>query len=89
MNILFLDSIDKETYGGYQNWIRLVAMELIKRGHKITIAGRPDSEYLRRVGEADEHIVQYPLKLSGDFHPVTISKLKPMFYAGKNIQITP
>ena len=48
MNILFFDAIDKATFGGYENWICLTAEQLADRGHQVTIAGRPDSEYLRR-----------------------------------------
>jgi hypothetical protein len=49
MNVLFLDSIEKETFGGMEEWIRLVAHGLARRGHRITVAGRPGSKYLERV----------------------------------------
>ena len=46
MKILFLDSIETGTYGGMEEWIRLVGSGLADRGHKITIGGRKDSEFL-------------------------------------------
>ena len=77
MNILFLDSIEKETYGGMEEWIRLVATGLSARGHDVTIAGREDSSFLKRVTAKDVSgsISLLPLAISGDFNPVTIAKI--------------
>ncbi len=76
MNILFLDSVDKDTFGGYQNWISLVSKGLCEKGHTVFAAGRPGSEYLRRVGEVNKRIKKFPLDISGDFNPFTITKIK-------------
>ncbi len=76
MNILFLDSINKTTYGGMEEWIRLTAQGLAGKGHRITIAGRPGSEFLRRAGLTVDSINLLELEISGDFHPGTISCLK-------------
>ena len=76
MNILFLDSIEKETYGGMEKWIRLTAAGLSKRGHQVTVAGRPGSEFLRRVASTGHSIRILELDISGDFNPVTIARLK-------------
>ncbi len=86
MNVLFLDSIEKKTYGGYQNWIRLVAKGLVEKGHGVFIAGRPGSEYLRRVGEGDARINRSPISISGDFNPFTIRKISRLI-DDKNIDI--
>lgn len=76
MNILFLDSVDKKTFGGYQNWISLISIGLIDKGHNVFVAGRPGSEYLRRVGQASDRICKIPLNISGDFNPFTIRRLR-------------
>ena len=72
MNLLFLDSIDKKTFGGYQNWISLVSRGLCEKGHKAVLAGRPGSEYLRRVGEVNPKAKKIPLDISGDFNPLRV-----------------
>jgi glycosyltransferase involved in cell wall biosynthesis len=76
MKLLFLDSVDRRTYGGYENWIVLVAQHFVGRGHQVTVAGRPGSEYLRRAAAASDQIEILELPISGDFNPVTICKLK-------------
>jgi len=86
MNILFLDSVDKTTFGGYQNWISLVSKGLCDRGHNVYAAGRPNSEYLRRVGEVNKKIDKFPLDISGDFNPFTILKIK-RFLDQENIDL--
>ena len=75
MNILFLDSIDKEIYGGMEEWIRLVGAGLQMKGHNIYIAGRRESKFLERVSANNPEIEQIPLDISGDFNPITIAKL--------------
>ena len=86
MNILFLNSIEKETYGGMEEWIRLTAGALRKRGHDIIVAGRTGSEYLRRVAESTKDAIILGLHISGDFDPFTISRLKKIINKNK-IQI--
>ncbi len=76
MNILFLDSIESGVYGGMEEWIRIVADGLAAREHNVTVAGRPGSEFLRRLGETTKGVKPLPIELSGDFNPSTISKLK-------------
>jgi glycosyltransferase involved in cell wall biosynthesis len=83
MNILFLNSIEKETYGGMEEWIRLAAKGLAQRGHDVTVAGRRGSEYLRRVSSTSPAVRTLELDISGDFNPVTISKLKKFLSANK------
>jgi len=79
MNLFILDSIDINTFGGYQNWINLTAPALAKRGHKVTIAGRPHSEYLRRFKVTGDSVRVFEIEISGDFNPLTIVKLKKQF----------
>lgn len=76
MNLLFLDSIESDVYGGMEEWIRLVASGLVQRGHRVRVIGRPGSRFLERL-ERETHNVQLePLDISGDFHPGTIARLK-------------
>ena len=79
MNLLFLDSIDIKTFGGYQNWISLMAPELAGRGHQITIVGRPNSEFIRRFRKRSVDVNVFELAISGDFNPFTICKLAGRF----------
>ena len=76
MNILFLDSIEPQTYGGMEEWIRLTAGGLAERGHHVVLAGRPGSEFLNRVGGGNASLTTVALNISGDFNPATIAKLK-------------
>lgn len=78
MNLLFLDSIENDVYGGMEEWIRLVASGLVQRGHRVRVIGRPKSRFLERL-ERETHNVQIePLDISGDFHPGTIARLKKL-----------
>lgn len=74
MNLLFLNSIEKETFGGMEEWIRLVAHGLRARGHSSLVAGRLNSEFLRRVAKSGVETIS--LDISGDFNPVTIAGLR-------------
>jgi glycosyltransferase involved in cell wall biosynthesis len=76
MNILCLDSIERETYGGMEKWISLTATGLAKRGHNVTAAGRSGSEFLRRIGVTSSDIRILELDISGDFNPATITRLR-------------
>ncbi len=78
MNLLFLDSIEKETYGGMEEWIRLVASGLVGKGHRVRVVGRPSSRFLDRLERETEHVQLTPLEISGDFHPGTIASLKSL-----------
>ncbi|MCH7691094.1 MAG: glycosyltransferase family 4 protein [candidate division Zixibacteria bacterium] len=75
MNLLFLDSIDKDTYGGMEEWIRLVGAGLHRKGHNIYISGRDNSKFLKRVSADNPELKQIPLNISGDFNPVTIARI--------------
>ncbi|UCD63939.1 MAG: glycosyltransferase family 4 protein [Candidatus Zixiibacteriota bacterium] len=75
MRIAFLNSIETETYGGMEEWIRLVASGLIDRGHRVYLIGRPGSRFLSRVGGSLPAAAVVPLPISGDFNPVTINRL--------------
>ena len=86
MKLLFLNSIEAETFGGMEEWIRLVASGLASRGHDVTVAGRPGSKYLQRVAATADEVGILELEISGDFNPVTIGKLK-QFIARDEIEV--
>ena len=75
MNILFLDSVDRQTFGGYQNWISLLAPALKKKGYDITVAGRPDSSFIRRLRAQQPTPRIMEIAISGDFNPATIYRI--------------
>jgi glycosyltransferase involved in cell wall biosynthesis len=68
--ILFLNSIRENVWGGGENLIYNYSVHLIKRGHKIYIAGRKNSEFLSHF--SPEKINLIPMKIKGDFDPVNI-----------------
>ncbi len=71
--ILFLNSIRKNVWGGGENLIYNFAIHLTRKGHRIWVAGRKDSEFLRHFSEIEVGLL--PLKIRGDFDPFTISHL--------------
>ncbi len=76
MNILFIDSIEKNIYGGMEEWIRLVANGLTRMGHSVTICTRKDSEFIKRLEDKLTKVNLLPLEISGDFNPSTIKQIR-------------
>ncbi len=76
MNLMFLDSIPEDVYGGLESWIGMVSAGLVRRGHKVLAVGRPGSEYLRRTSLASSEITTVGLNISGDFNPVTVLAIR-------------
>ena len=76
MNILFIDSIEKNIYGGMEEWIRLVAVGLTGMGHSVTICTRKDSEFIKRLEDKLTKVTLLPLEISGDFNPSTIKQIR-------------
>ncbi|MCP4685977.1 MAG: glycosyltransferase, partial [bacterium] len=76
MNLLFLNSIETEVFGGIESWIGFVSRGLLARGHRISIAGRPGSEFIRRTVAAAPGVETLELRISGDFNPFTIGKVR-------------
>lgn len=83
MNLLFLNSVNEKTYGGMEEWIRLAASGLAKRGHSLTICGRKKSEFLRRLKNLEPDLEICELEISGDFNLFTISRLKDIIVQNK------
>lgn len=76
MNILFIVSIEKNVYGGMEEWIRLVAKGLTGMGHSIAICARKDSEFIKRLEIKSSKVTLLPLEISGDFNPSTIKQIR-------------
>lgn len=79
LNILFINSI--KIYGGGEIWMITAAKELINRGHNLAIICRPDSQ-LRNFSE-QSGIDTIPLRIGGDFDPITIYKFAGIFRRNK------
>jgi glycosyltransferase involved in cell wall biosynthesis len=76
MNLLFLDSVDRRIFGGYENWILLTARHFSERGHRVSAVGRPGAEYLRRASAFSDKIEVVELPISGDCNPLIIYRIK-------------
>ncbi|MDH4221948.1 MAG: glycosyltransferase family 4 protein [candidate division Zixibacteria bacterium] len=68
--VLFLNSIHENVWGGGENLIYNFATHLVRRGHKIWVAGRKGSEFLSPFTGDDINLI--PLKIRGDFDPWNI-----------------
>jgi len=76
MNVMFLNAIEKNTFGGVEHWMARTASALAGRGHRVWAVGRNGSKYLERAKQTEYDVGTIELNLSGDFNPVTIFKLK-------------
>lgn len=83
MKVAFLNSIEKTTYGGMEEWIRLVSGGLVRRGHEAMLIGRPDSVYLKRSAGANRAVRTAALNISGDFNPFTVRSIKRLLHSHK------
>jgi glycosyltransferase involved in cell wall biosynthesis len=66
MSLLVLDPVGAEGWGGVERWLWDLAVGLRERGHRVSIAGRPGSRWLRRAADAGFSLCEVPLR--GDFH---------------------
>ncbi|RMF61126.1 MAG: glycosyltransferase family 1 protein [Calditrichaeota bacterium] len=73
MNILFLNSIGKDVWGGGEKWMLLVGEGLTGRGHKAYYSGREGSLFLRRCEATGFQTL--PLTVGSDFSLPTIWKI--------------
>jgi glycosyltransferase involved in cell wall biosynthesis len=77
LNIFFLNSVAETSWGGGEKWMLKAAEGLQKLGHHIIFGGRENSIFLERCKAAG--FPTYPLFISGDFNPRTISRLRQIF----------
>ena len=81
MNILVLNSIHKEIWGGGEKWMTTTAAGLRDKGHQVTVAGRQDSQFLKKASELGLAI--FPVKIGGDFSLPVILKLAKFYKQNK------
>lgn len=70
MNIFFLNSIDRDTFGGGEKWMVHAADSLGRKGHKVTVAGRAKSKFLEYA--AKQGLRNLTIEIGFDFNPVKI-----------------
>ena len=73
LTVLFMNSIAKTVWGGGEKWMITAALELMKRGHAVTLGCRPGSVLMTRADEAGVYTV--PLGTRFDFDPFKIRKI--------------
>ncbi|MCB0259076.1 MAG: glycosyltransferase family 4 protein [Calditrichaeota bacterium] len=77
MNIFYMNSVGKETWGGVEKWMLLSARGLRDRGHRVHCCGRPDSLFLQACAKAE--FSTFPLDIGSDFGPGNIARLAAFF----------
>ena len=68
MQLLFINSIHPRKFGGGEKWMIKAAAGLTRAGHRVYVAGKPDSEILRAAGAAG--VAARALPIHGDLDPV-------------------
>lgn len=84
MNILFMNSIGVNTWGGGEKWMLTTGGGLRERNHRVFFAGRNDSLFLRRCQE--HHFPTLPLNIKGDLGLGNIWRLM-RFYREHHIDV--
>lgn len=74
LNILFINSIQSNKWGGVEKWMITVAKGLKKKGHSVYVCDRPDGRFIGRAKESG--ITIFPLNFRGDIDPLTSLSLK-------------
>jgi glycosyltransferase involved in cell wall biosynthesis len=81
MNILFLNSIHKQIWGGGEKWMVTTAAGLRDKGHTVYFSGRQGSKFLEKA--AALHFETFPLKMGSDYSLLVILKLAKLFSSQK------
>jgi len=64
MNLLFMNPIEEEVWGGVERWMTTVAGAMKDRGHGVLVSGRPHSLWLDRARKQGLDVL--PVELKGD-----------------------
>ncbi|MCD6336528.1 MAG: glycosyltransferase family 4 protein [Candidatus Latescibacteria bacterium] len=67
MNILFVNSIHKDVWGGGEKWMVEVGAALRRRGHGIILSGRSYSKFVHRAER--KGLETLPMNIHADFDP--------------------
>lgn len=81
MHVLFLNSVDRRTYGGMEEWIRLTASGLLERKCHVTVVGRTDAIWLERIRPNVPGASILELPIAGDLGPIVIGRLRRILAA--------
>ena len=81
MNILVLNSIHEDIWGGGEKKMINTAVGLREKNHKIWIGGRPNSIFLSR--SAKLGLSTFPLKFGSDFSLFSIQRIANFFFKNK------
>jgi glycosyltransferase involved in cell wall biosynthesis len=79
VNVLFLNSIREQVWGGGEKWMLTAGSGLRERGHGVIFAGREGSLFLERCAEVG--FATIPLRIGSDFGPGNIIGLRGIFRA--------
>jgi glycosyltransferase involved in cell wall biosynthesis len=74
MNILFLNSMKSDEFGGGEKWMIAAATGLQQRGHLVILAGKAHSLFVKKALEATISTACFNIK--GDFSPLTTWKIR-------------
>jgi glycosyltransferase involved in cell wall biosynthesis len=73
MNILFLNSMNPDEFGGGEKWMIAAAKGLQSRGHRVTLAGKEKARFVKNAQQAALATVYLDIK--GDFNPRAIWRI--------------
>ena len=68
MNILFINSIGREKFGGGEKWMINAAKCLAQKGHTVALAGKKNSQLLKHASEND--ILTHIIDIHADISPL-------------------
>jgi glycosyltransferase involved in cell wall biosynthesis len=68
LNILFLNSIGRDKFGGGEKWMVTAAKSLAQKGHNVTLASRNNSRILRYA--AERGVRTAVIEIHADFSPL-------------------
>ncbi|MFH1143864.1 MAG: glycosyltransferase [Candidatus Eisenbacteria bacterium] len=84
MNILFLNSIGRDTWGGGEKWMLTAAAGLRRRGHQVCLSARQHGALIARGRELG--LPALPLAIRGDFNVWAAWQLR-RFIAARDVEI--
>ena len=73
MNILFINSIGRNKFGGGEKWMVNAAKGLTERGHSVVLASKKNSKILQYASERGVRTEVF--EISGDISPLTTMKI--------------
>jgi glycosyltransferase involved in cell wall biosynthesis len=62
ISLLVLNPVGAEGWGGVEQWLSDLAVGLRERGHRVSVAGRPGSLWMRRARDAGFPLCEVPLR---------------------------